>query len=338
MSALFYGVLALAIVLIANNLFNQRRERLEAKYNAFRIDFQEEHDKIDALFHHYDTIVDGIQWHYVDEGPKDAPAVLFMHGFPETWYSWRYVLPLIDKKYRLIAIDMKGYGRSDKFDEDYRWSTVAEQTKNLMTRGLGINRFYVVGHDWGSIIASVLVEKHQPHILGFIRLQLDLILPPNYKGSSAYAAFKERPQFLYFQWEPLARAILEDTTWILKKIYTPRLVTPFREIDLKYFTYEFSQPRFYHLHRYFKLENWDFESAIEAICKNQYSFPVLQLEADKDPAQPPAIFKDVDTLCPNVELIWIHNCSHFSGFDRPEVLAKEINAFLRRNEWRLVEN
>ena len=69
-----------------------------------------------------------MQWHYVDEGNPDGKVILFLQGLLEGWYSWRYVLPQVDHSYRLIAIDMKGYGRSDLKDGNYNWHVVAEQT------------------------------------------------------------------------------------------------------------------------------------------------------------------------------------------------------------------
>jgi hypothetical protein len=90
-------------------------------------DFRAKANEIDSKFNHQDIVVNGIKWHYVDQGPKDGTVIVFLHGLPEGWYSWRYVLPLIDPKYRLIAPDMKGYGRSDKEDSNYNWHVVARQ-------------------------------------------------------------------------------------------------------------------------------------------------------------------------------------------------------------------
>ena len=105
-----------------------RTKNLSEKYAKFRADFQATHDAIDAQFNHQDRVVKGMQWHYVDEGNPDGEVILFLHGLPEGWYSWRYVLPQVDHSYRLIAIDMKGYDRSDLKDGNYNWHVVAEQT------------------------------------------------------------------------------------------------------------------------------------------------------------------------------------------------------------------
>ena len=151
-----------------------RARKIAQKYDNFRSAFQSVHDEIDALYNHQDRLVNGIKWHYVDEGASDGEVILFLHGLPECWYSWHDIMPLIDKNYRQIVIDMKGYGRSDLVDEDYDWHTVAGQIVALMD-SIGIKKFYVVSHDWGSLIGSVMVYDYQDRILGFIRMEADLL-------------------------------------------------------------------------------------------------------------------------------------------------------------------
>ena len=80
--------------------------------------------------------------------------------------------------------------------------------------------------------------------------------------------------------------------------------------------------------KYFLGSNWDLDTAIGKICKNNFPFPVLQLQADSDPAQPPSIFADVATKCPNVQMEWVKNASHFDNFDQPAQIADAINRFI----------
>ena len=78
-----------------------------------------------------------------------------MHGFPESWYSWRHQLPaLADAGYRAVAIDVRGYGRSSKpwAVEDYRMVRHVADNVGLVA-ALGAETAVVVGHDWGAPIA-----------------------------------------------------------------------------------------------------------------------------------------------------------------------------------------
>jgi hypothetical protein len=114
--------------------FNRRLNEMGSKYQEFRANFQSKHDDIDSKFHHKDIQVGKTSWHFVDEGPEDGPVILFLHGLPESWYSWHYVLPLIDKRFRLLAIDMKGYGRTISIDLNYDWNHVADEVLELCKR------------------------------------------------------------------------------------------------------------------------------------------------------------------------------------------------------------
>lgn len=59
-------------------------------------------------------IFKGIRIHYVEKGDSSKPLMLFVHGFPEFWYSWRFQLKEFSKDYHVIAIDQRGYAESDK--------------------------------------------------------------------------------------------------------------------------------------------------------------------------------------------------------------------------------
>ena len=322
------GIVLAVVVLVAGFVWIYaplRARQLDARYTAFRADFQAEHDAIDAGFNQQDRVVNGIKWHYVDEGARDGQVVLFLHGLPEGWYSWSKVLPLVDHSYRLIAVDMKGYGRSDLKDTDYNWHTVASQTLDLMT-SLGVDKFYVVGHDWGAVISSVMVSDHPERILGYVRMEADLIP----KGSGGlWSFYRQKPQWLLFQNRWIATFIMQDPGRFIDMVYPKRMLTPFNNTDRNYFVYEFSRPGVAQINPlYFKRSNWDLEAVTTKICQNNFSFPVLQLQADSDPAQPKSLFSDIATACSNVKLEWITNASHFDNLDQPQQVATAINNFL----------
>lgn len=296
----------------------------EEKNSAFRKEFSATAAKIDSQYRHKDTTVKSIKWHYVEQGPDDGPVILFLHGLPECWYSWHYVIPLIDPKYRQIVLDMKGYGRSDKQDDDYNWHVVARQISELMD-SLDIRQFFVVGHDWGSLIGSVLVSDYSDRILGFVRMQADLI------RAGILRSLMRKPQFLLFQSNWLGTRFMEDAARFIDRVYPPRMATEFKPLDRDYLVYEFARDGVaQQVPKYFKLKNWDLDAAMTKICKEAFPFPVLILQADKDASQPVSLFESVSSECPHVELRWISDASHFSNFDKPEEVARAINDFLSR--------
>lgn len=87
--------------------------------------------------------------HLVEQGT--GPLVLLVHGFPESWYSWRHQLPVLAAAgYRAVAVDVRGYGRSSKPDatDAYRMFELVEDNAAVV-RALGERRAVIVGHDWG---------------------------------------------------------------------------------------------------------------------------------------------------------------------------------------------
>jgi epoxide hydrolase 4 len=327
---IIFGGLALLVAGFVYVVAPIRAKNLTDKYAKFRADFQPTHDAIDAQFNHQDKVVNGIQWHYVDEGNPQGKVILFLHGLPEGWYSWRYVLPLVDHNFRLIAIDMKGYGRSDLQDDDYNWHNVASQTLALMD-SLGIDQFYVVSHDWGTIIGSVLVSDHPERIRGYVRMEADLVMKADGGNTPSLSVYLQKPQWLLFQNNWIASFLYQDAGWFISTIYPARMLTAFNQVDRDYLTYEYSRPGVAKMNpKYFLTSNWDLPAALGKICKNNFPFPVLQLQADSDPAQPKSIFAGVATQCPHVELQWVTNSSHFDNFDQPQQVADAINKFVNR--------
>lgn len=108
-------------------------------------------------FAHREATVNGIRMHYVEAG--DGEPVVLLHGFPESWYSWRHQLrALAAAGYRAIAPDQRGYNLTEA-KGPYDTGTLQADILCLMDH-LGIERAHVVGHDWGGAIAWLLGMEH----------------------------------------------------------------------------------------------------------------------------------------------------------------------------------
>ncbi|XP_048620193.1 epoxide hydrolase B-like [Brassica napus] len=86
---------------------------------------------------------------------RQGPAILFLHGFPDLWYSWRrQLLSFAGLGYRAIAPDLRGYGDSDSppSHESYTVLHVVRDLVGLLD-SLGVDRVFLLGHDWGAIVA-----------------------------------------------------------------------------------------------------------------------------------------------------------------------------------------
>src|ERR1700722_15355291 len=95
-------------------------------------------------------VVNDIRLHYV-EGGKGRPLVL-LPGWPETWWAYRHLLPLLADHYRGIVFDLRGLGMSDKPDLGYDKKTMAGDIYELIKQ-LGYTQDFLAGHDIGSVVA-----------------------------------------------------------------------------------------------------------------------------------------------------------------------------------------
>lgn len=320
-------ILAVIIALVLIFIFVYapiRANALKDKQTKVREQTQRNHDMIDNQYNHKYLEAGGVRWHYIDEGSSDGEVILLVHGLPEGYYSWSKVIPFIDPKYRIIAMDMKGYGRSVSNDNNYEWHHVADQTLALMD-ALGIEKFNIVGHDWGAIISSILVGDHPDRILSFVRMEADIF---SLKGRST--KYIEKPQWLLFKNEWLGNYVLSDSEWFIDTVYNDkRMTTSLSESDREYFIYEFSREGVSQaVCRYFLDKNRDLNALMDKIAYNDFPFPVLQLQADSDPAQPRELFEKIPEICKNVELKWVTNAGHFSNMDQPRQVAESINEFV----------
>ena len=103
----------------------------------------------------------GIRQHVVVGG--DGPPLLLVHGWPESWYAWRFLMPALAQQYTVIAVDQRGIGMTDKPLDGYDSATLATDLAALMET-LGYPRYAVVGHDTGYVISYALAADHRDHV------------------------------------------------------------------------------------------------------------------------------------------------------------------------------
>jgi pimeloyl-ACP methyl ester carboxylesterase len=101
----------------------------------------------------------------------EGPPLLLVHGWPETWYAWRLVMPALARDFAVIAVDQRGMGLSDKPEGGYDTGTLAGDLAALMD-ALGHDRFAVVGHDTGFAISYALAADHPDRVERVALLEL----------------------------------------------------------------------------------------------------------------------------------------------------------------------
>jgi pimeloyl-ACP methyl ester carboxylesterase len=116
---------------------------------------------------HRHVAANGARFHVAVSSPADVadpPLVLLLHGFPEFWWAWRHQLPaLAGAGYRAVAMDLRGYGGSDKTPRGYDPLTLARDVVGVV-KALGERRAVVVGHGWGGYVGWVAATLHPKEI------------------------------------------------------------------------------------------------------------------------------------------------------------------------------
>jgi pimeloyl-ACP methyl ester carboxylesterase len=106
---------------------------------------------VEGPWRHRFVAANGARFHVAEIG--DGPLVLFLHGFPQFWWAWRHQLPAVAAAgYHAVAMDLRGYGASDKPPRGYDTATLAADVAGVV-RALGESRAVVAGHDWGGWLA-----------------------------------------------------------------------------------------------------------------------------------------------------------------------------------------
>uniref|UniRef100_A0A8B9HCJ8 AB hydrolase-1 domain-containing protein n=1 Tax=Astyanax mexicanus TaxID=7994 RepID=A0A8B9HCJ8_ASTMX len=271
----------------------------------------------EKVSHGYVTVKPGVKIHYVEMG--DGPPVLLCHGFPESWYSWRYQIPaLADAGFRVIAPDMKGYGDS---------SAPAGQSVTLF------------GHDWGGSVAWNMAQCHPERLRAVASLNTPLF--PVDPDTNPMERLKAMPIFdyqIYFQEPGVAEAELErNLARTFKLMFTASsekvgLIFDMRglfvgspedvprssmlsEEDLQYYMQQFSKSGFRGpLNWYRNVErNWRW------LCsrpRGKILMPALMVTAGKDKVLLPSFSTGMENMIPNLTRGHIEECGHWTQMER----------------------
>ena len=263
--------------------------------------------------------VDGLVWHYV-EGGQGEPIV-FLHGLPESWFSWHYQLTDLMADYRVISLDLKGYGQSDKRDGDYTAANIAKEVLALLDF-IGLDRFNIVSHDWGTSVSDNIAGNNPDRVMRFVRME-----SPVHRIDTA-----NHPQFALFQNQQTATAMMMNADDFVRGIYSRMTVQTVPEEDLVRIVREFSRPGVAQaVPRYFRDMGGSRQTFEERLALfAAMDLPVLLLQADSDPNQPAWYFDGATDIFPNAELQWIENSGHFSELEQPEAVTEAIREFIAR--------
>jgi pimeloyl-ACP methyl ester carboxylesterase len=106
---------------------------------------------------HHVALVNGFRMHYVIAG--GGYPLVFLHGWPQSCYEWRKIIPSIAERFTVIAPDLRGLGNSDRPTTGYDKRTLASDVYALV-QSLGFSKIGLIGHDWGGVVAYYMAYDH----------------------------------------------------------------------------------------------------------------------------------------------------------------------------------
>ncbi|HEX6340277.1 alpha/beta hydrolase [Umezawaea sp.] len=142
-------------------------------------------EEFNRLFTHRFAEVDGVRLHYVAGGTGD-PLVL-LHGWPQTWYAWRGVMPALAERYTVYALDLPGLGDSTGSPTGYDKATLARYVHGLLADELGLRDVRLVGHDLGAGVGARYASQYPDEVVRYAHL--DYPLPGPALSAATYRTF-----------------------------------------------------------------------------------------------------------------------------------------------------
>lgn len=122
---------------------------------------------------HHDATVNGVRLHYVLAGEETADPLVLLHGFPQSWLMWRLVLPALSERHFVVAVDLRGYGDSQKPPREagHDQGTKASDVRDLV-RHLDLERTVMIGHDRGARVARRYALDYPDDLAGVALLDI----------------------------------------------------------------------------------------------------------------------------------------------------------------------
>ncbi|MED4212673.1 alpha/beta fold hydrolase [Priestia megaterium] len=287
------------------------------------------HDPALAGFKHYFQAVDGVRLHYVEGGNEDGEVVVLLAGFPESWFAWRKVMPLLAPTYRLIALDLPGQGDSDRPATGYDTMNLAITVHKLLQK-LGIKRYFLAAHDVGAWVAfpyaalfSDEVQRLALMDAGIPGITLPDVLPtaPEQAWRTWHFAFHAVPDLPEMLITGREREYLN---WFLRrKAANPQV---FSEDDIEEYLRVFKKVGALRAGlAYYRDASMSAQQNRELSALGKLKTPILALGADQgsiaDMVTPLRAFVQ-DVQGGNIRF-----CGHFLPEEQPEVVAEELADF-----------
>jgi pimeloyl-ACP methyl ester carboxylesterase len=272
---------------------------------------------------HRTVLARGLRFHVAEAGAGE-PLVL-VHGWPQHWWMWRHVVPLLAPHARLVMIDLRGFGWSDAPPGRYDKQTLADDLLAVLD-ALGLERVRLMAHDWGAW-SGFLACLAAPE-----RFEAFLALGAPRPGSRPSARqLREVWRFAYqvvIAAPVLGRRLVADASFIERAIMAGAVRRDaFTPDDLRAFTTVLAEPArtraSVRLYRTFLLRE------VARGPQRRLRVPTRIMVGRDDPAVPAVLLEGAADDADDVAVEIVPDCGHFVPEERPELVAERARALFR---------
>lgn len=273
--------------------------------------------------------VNDIKLHYVESGDSSKPLMIFMHGFPEFWYSWRHQIVEFNKDYWCVAVDLRGYGDSERLEgvSFYKLELLIEDIRDLV-RKLGREKCILVSHDWGGAIANKVRDVYPDIVTALIMLgsmSPEAWLQEVWTGSEQM----KKSWYLFFFRMPVLPEllILMNDLPMYDVMLVPGKTSTDKE-DLDCYKYWFRKP--YALTPPISYYRANFTLVVPDKYLKE-DIPMLVANGANDLYISRDVLERMKTQYAHIETKIIENVGHFLQQEEPEKINKIIRDFLMKH-------
>lgn len=281
----------------------------------------------------------GITLNVALAGRDDAPPVILLHGFPESHRTWREIAPRLQHRFRLIMPDQRGYAGSDRpQDVDHYKTEILVDDVFALADALRLNRFALVGHDWGGAIAWLAAERGDERLE-----QLAIVNAPHWavfqKSLIEDEEQRKASQYINMFRMPEAEKAIEamGLEAFFDKVMGDADLSNMPESEKRRYIAEWSQPG-----ALTAMLNWYRASPLvvpppgvtvplpDALLTlaTKLRVPTLVIWGMKDVALLPVQLDGLGAVVEDLQVVQIPDAGHFAPWEAPEAVATALDRFL----------
>ena len=278
------------------------------------------------LWTHHTARVNGFLMHYVIAG--SGYPLVFLHGWPQSWYEWRKIIPALAERFTVIAPDLRGLGDSDRPLIGYDKRTLASDVYELV-KSLGFTKIGLTGHDWGGAVAYYFAYDH-PEMIERLMI-LDMIPGLGRAGDKMDIRAAQRLWHVFFHGgipDLAEKLVSPNVKEYLSYFYTSPAYnySPaiFSEEDIAEYVRVYSQPGA--LRAGFQYYRTGLQEDLDnlASCTNKLTMPVLAWGGESFLGNIVPAWQGVAETVQGGE---VKQCGHFVAEEKPEFVIQQAKEF-----------